>query len=226
MCNRRKFPHTSQTWYKIRKKRGKSTRVQLFLCHFCYWWRLTHDYDDDYYWLTSIPVHMTYNTETQNTRKYTSIYKIHKKISDSFIQNVNARWWCCYGECCSVLVPTMYVIWYECLSFLFIIIIMLMISSSSSVCICSCICELLRRCRLFCCYYSVYLYQNIYIYRNPRGLISMRVLFRYVFVVWFYRILFYFVRKYIWMDDVLLHLSTKHIIWCSTNSFVCQSHMF
>lgn len=158
------------------------------------------------------------------TRKYTSIYKIHKKISDSFIQNVNARWWC---STVSVVPLYRQCMWYDMNVYRFYLLLLL--------CWWSAVAAVCAYALVYANYYddvdfllllSVYLYQNIYIYRNPRGLISMRVLFRYVFVVWFYRILFYFVRKYIWMDDVLLHLSTKHIIWCSTNSFVCQSHMF
>lgn len=74
---------------------------------------------------------------------------------------------------------------------------MLMISSSNTLCMRIYICELLRRCRLFFLLSCVY--QNIYIYRNPRGLISMRVVsVCFCCLILPYSILFY-MYKYIWM---------------------------
>lgn len=98
---------------EINWKRGKSTRAATFPLLLM---TTNDDYDDDdCYWLTPVCVRTYKQTYVRNSRKYTHQYK---KISDSFIQNVNVL------GCVEV-----HVIWYECLSFLFIIIIMLMISS-------------------------------------------------------------------------------------------------
>lgn len=199
---------------EINWKRGKSTRAATFPLLLM---TTNDDYDDDdCYWLTPVCVlYLQTNICAKLTQIHTSIQKnlwfIHSKCKCARL--------CRSGTCDMIWMFIVFIYYY----YYYVDDQQYRVAQEQQQHM-HIQCELLRRRK----YNFIFLYficvQNINtfdIYRNenPRGLISMRVLFRYVFVVWFYRILFYFIF-------ILYKNNTYGWWWWYTPSFINKHYIY